>query len=131
MLIEDETSRELLKGKYAPLGSFSSRINAAFALGLIEQAEFAECQIIRRIRNKFAHSSKALKFDSPEVRDLVLNLPNLLPPDTEPEPRQLFIMAVAFLTIDLMWRAKLVSKERRTTKTWANKLRGSTYEEAV
>src|SRR5689334_4681663 len=39
-----------------PLSSFSSRIRLAFALGFINQELYHDLQIVRDIRNKFAHS---------------------------------------------------------------------------
>lgn len=46
-----------------PLASFSSRIDVAFALGLIGPHARRELHLIRRIRNDFGHEAKPISFD--------------------------------------------------------------------
>lgn len=46
----------LFAGGSAPLGSFSAKINTARSLHLIREEEYALLQLIRRIRNEFAHN---------------------------------------------------------------------------
>jgi len=58
-LIENSGAKNLFAGPTAPLGSFSSRASAAFALGLITHAEHRHITLIRRIRNAFAHEARA------------------------------------------------------------------------
>jgi len=50
-----------------PLSSFSSRIKAAYCLGLIGKGMYHDLHIIRRIRNKFAHKMHGYTFDEPEI----------------------------------------------------------------
>lgn len=64
-----------------PLGTFSSRIDLAFALGLATPHEYTCLHAIRRIRNKFAHTSEHLSFKSPVIVKLVNNLPIKNKPD--------------------------------------------------
>jgi len=71
--IEDDNSNRLVEGFNAPLGTFSTRLSAAFALGLISEREFKECNTLRQIRNRFAHHVQA-SFDMQEIRDLCQNL---------------------------------------------------------
>ncbi len=56
-LLRHKTSEELLEGFNAPLGTFSARISACFALGRIQKNEFEELNLIRKIRNEFAHTT--------------------------------------------------------------------------
>ena len=58
-LVDDRDGHSLVDGFNAPLGSFSARIVAAHALGLLSDVECAECQIIRKVRNAFAHDVHA------------------------------------------------------------------------
>jgi hypothetical protein len=118
-------SEELLTGPNAPLGTFSARINAALAMGLIERHEFNELHLIRKIRNEFGHSWRDVDFDTPKVTALCERLPWLGPPDAKNEnkPRQRFGFEVCILLTDLLWREQLVARERRTQRTWTNKLR--------
>jgi DNA-binding MltR family transcriptional regulator len=52
-----------------PLGSFSARIDAAFAFGMISARDHSDLDAIRKIRNQFAHLSTPLSFDDPPIRD--------------------------------------------------------------
>lgn len=49
--LDSKVSYELLNGANAPLGTFSSRISASYALGLIQKNELDEINLIRKIRN--------------------------------------------------------------------------------
>lgn len=115
--------RDLLEGFNAPLGTFSARCSAAYALGLLEENEFQEITLIRKIRNEFGHSWTDARFDRGRVADLTANLPWLGPKEHEAEAtlRARFNAAVAILLTDLLWRARLVSRERRTIRKWPNK----------
>src|SRR5436309_2098301 len=53
--VESKTSRDLLTGFNAPLGTFSARASAAYSLALIQENEFNEITTIRKIRNEFGH----------------------------------------------------------------------------
>lgn len=55
-LIEGKSAEAILEGFNAPLGTLSARGAAAHAMGLISEREYAELEIIRKIRNEFAHS---------------------------------------------------------------------------
>jgi len=50
-----------------PLSSFSSRIKAAYCLGLISKSIYDDLETIRKIRNKFAHKTHGYTFDEPEI----------------------------------------------------------------
>jgi mannitol operon repressor len=123
-LIEDAQAEMLLTGFNAPLGTFNARIAAAYALCLIEPKEFAEANVVRKIRNEFAHTWGDLRFDHATVAGLVGNLrTELFIPDTpDPStPRSKFNNAVANLLGEWLWREGLVKKERRTPKAWPHK----------
>jgi hypothetical protein len=50
----------------SPLATFSERIVAAYALGIIDKTTRDNLDIIRDIRNSFAHSIMPVEFSSPE-----------------------------------------------------------------
>jgi hypothetical protein len=52
-----------------PLSSFSSKILLGFALGLYGPVVKKDLNVIRNIRNAFAHAMMPITFDSPEVAD--------------------------------------------------------------
>jgi hypothetical protein len=54
-MLENRNTVELLDGANAPLGTFSARIAACSAFGLISDVETHDLTLIRRIRNDFAH----------------------------------------------------------------------------
>ena len=53
--IDDKEYRELVDGFNAPLGSFGARVRAAGALGLLRRREREECDLLRKVRNRFSH----------------------------------------------------------------------------
>lgn len=58
----------------SPLGSFSSRIDAAFQLGLISKHLHRDLHLIRKIRNDFAHNPWDLNFEDPKIKSRVIEL---------------------------------------------------------
>jgi len=124
-LARNKSSEALLSGFNAPLGTFSGKAAAAHALGLIQDNEFEEISIIRKVRNEFGHKWQGVSFESQKISDLVKNLPWLGPAEFERESnaRQRFNFAIAILLTDLMWRSRLVRKEKRECKVWPYKSR--------
>lgn len=66
-LLPTESTHQLLEGFNAPLGTFSSRIKAAYSLGLIEKVQFDDLEHLRKMRNEFAHSWRPIDFKSPKI----------------------------------------------------------------
>lgn len=124
-LVDTPTSEGLLHGFNAPLGTFSARAATAHSLGLIQENEFDEITVIRKIRNEFGHGWKTISFESGRIADLCRQLPWLGPAEHEAgaTARARFNAAIAVLLIDLLWRARLVAKERRKLKAWPNRAR--------
>jgi DNA-binding MltR family transcriptional regulator len=56
-----------LASSEGPLSSFFAKIHLAFALGLLDKRCRDNLDIIRRIRNAFAHAPKAISFSTPLV----------------------------------------------------------------
>lgn len=54
---------------YAPLATFSAKIQVAFALRLITRELKQKLEVIRRLRNDCAHEPGPLTFDSPGCND--------------------------------------------------------------
>jgi DNA-binding MltR family transcriptional regulator len=55
----------------APLSSFSSRIEMAFALGVLSNEARLGLHLIRDVRNAFAHRIEQIQFDHPEVAQMI------------------------------------------------------------
>ena len=55
-MLPGATTGQLVDGFNAPLGNFSSRIKAAYSLGLVTKNQFTDLEQLRKIRNLFAHT---------------------------------------------------------------------------
>ncbi|MEJ8568860.1 hypothetical protein [Elongatibacter sediminis] len=53
--LKSPKAKKLVEGGYAPLQSFSARITTCFLLGLISEDERHDLDLIRDVRNEFAH----------------------------------------------------------------------------
>jgi DNA-binding MltR family transcriptional regulator len=103
----DETLKELLKANLVndtklahkvfdasgPLGSFSSRIDMAYLLGLIPKNALRDLHVLRKIRNDFAHVSDNLSFETPNISDRCSDLFFIGEPVNRP-PRAQFVSAM-------------------------------------
>lgn len=72
-LVVNAGTERLLKGPNAPLGTLSARIDACHALGLISDIERSNLEILRRIRNDFAHKP-SVSFADDSIADRCANL---------------------------------------------------------
>jgi DNA-binding MltR family transcriptional regulator len=79
-LIPCPTSTDDLFDNNGPLGTFSSKINMCFRLGLIDSELCRAIHLTRRIRNSFAHEVYGAKLDSgshkDRIKSLVANIKN-------------------------------------------------------
>lgn len=65
---------DLLEGIYAPISTFSARIDLAHRIGLISAKFCRDLHIIRKIRNEFAHNISGCDFDNSAVRSRITEL---------------------------------------------------------
>jgi hypothetical protein len=119
-LVDGPKSVDLVEGFNAPLGTMSTRASAAYALGLIGEKEFREVDILRRIRNRFAHGVH-VSFEMQDVEALCQNL-TMSARDADDlnnsTARGLYTSAAACLILNLTNRPAYVAKERRECKEW-------------
>jgi hypothetical protein len=66
--------RKQLFGFEGALGTFAAKITTAYALELIGPISRADLNLIRFLRNSFAHSRKPMNFEVPEVRAVCAKL---------------------------------------------------------
>lgn len=117
------SASKLLDDVNAPLGIFSSRTEARYALGLIDDFEYAEIGLVRRVRNEFAHAKHGVSFLSPRIQGLCSSLKSDLPEGADyplNDPRFRFTNAVVALVLRLYHRAAWVALERRKQKAWVD-----------
>jgi hypothetical protein len=67
-------ARKTLFSNNGPFATFSAKINAAFCAGWIDSDVYHDIQVIRKLRNTFAHSYNPVSFDEGETRNLIQSL---------------------------------------------------------
>jgi DNA-binding MltR family transcriptional regulator len=73
-LQKDEKALSRLFKYSGPLGTFSSKIDLGYLMGLYGKEIYCDLNTIREIRNEFAHSLRTSGFKSQRVNDLCKNL---------------------------------------------------------
>jgi len=84
---EDKQAKELLLNVYKPLSSLKAKTDLAYMLGLLTDDERSDIEIIRKIRNDFAHKFDNRLFTTPDVKALcgkMLGFKNSNPPKEMP-----------------------------------------------
>src|SRR5262249_55620203 len=64
---DDQTWKMLVEDEPRPLNSFYTKIAVGYALGIYDLGMRTDLNIVRNIRNAFAHSPKQIKFDHPAI----------------------------------------------------------------
>jgi hypothetical protein len=95
------TLAERLFEGYGPLASFSSRIDIAFALGIISAETRSHLLTIKQIRNEFAHTYVSLTFGSPSIRKWCATLPGYRREATDAEALDLYLEVLENIIEDL------------------------------
>ena len=123
--IDDKVGSKLLDDPNSPLGSFSSRLDCCYALGLINNYEHTEINLLRKVRNEFAHAKHGINFNSVKIAGLCSTLKSDLPLDADHpinQPRFRFINAVTCIITRLYYRPEWVASEKRTVKSYGEEL---------
>ncbi|MBR0780036.1 transcriptional regulator [Bradyrhizobium iriomotense] len=118
-LIPNKSARELISEANSPLGTFSARIRACHAIGLISDTEFKECTILRKIRNEFAHKVK-MSFDDDRVKGLCSGISQLGEwPDGQPVVARLkFHLSAIAIIMNLTNRPRQAEELALKYKPW-------------
>lgn len=127
---EGKASHSLVQGGDSPLGTFSSRIKCCRALCLIDDDEYHEIDLLRKIRNEFAHAKQGLSFRSQPISSYCTSLKSRAPDSESPlvkVPRFRFKNAVMALAARLLHRPAWVKEDRRVLKDWAPVANGVWY----
>jgi mannitol operon repressor len=98
------------------ISGFSARIKLCYVLGLVTEVEYKECEIIREVRNRFAHRLHGLKFSDQEIADRCKTLKGGLP--VTKTPRQQFINSVVTLCMVLWYRSAHASPYQAVERQW-------------
>lgn len=109
-------------GVSAPLGTLSARILMSFGLRLIDEKEYRNLQIIRRIRNHFAHNLHA-SFDDPKVVNLCKQLDSSgIRPDATTSPAKKYNAVVTTLMVLLTNRPNMAVGRRVGESGWQDRV---------
>jgi hypothetical protein len=71
LVVLSNTRAEELFGRMRPLSSLSAKIELGFALGLYDDNLRKPLNMLRGVRNEFAHNMEATSFDFPEIAKLI------------------------------------------------------------
>jgi mannitol operon repressor len=115
-MLENDGARAMLSGFNAPLGTLNTKIAACHALGLITDDEVRQCNIIRKIRNEFAHEIQ-VTFASGRLKDLCDNL-DIPKSDKDVDARAKFAKASLLLLVALINRPHQVAEKRLQCGDW-------------
>jgi DNA-binding MltR family transcriptional regulator len=76
-LVSNPSSKDdIFEGPNSPMGSFSSKISMSYRLGLISSKFSRDLNLIRKIRNEFAHNIQGCNFEHSGVMSRVQELIN-------------------------------------------------------
>lgn len=111
-LFDNVATKKLLDGFDAPLGTFSARIRATYALGLITKGQYHDLEHLRSIRNMFSHTWESISFLDLNVNRHIeaLSYSNVVEslPTT---PREKLESSISFLLVEISAVASQISKK--------------------
>jgi mannitol operon repressor len=124
--LDNSATKKLFDEPNAPLSTLSAKASAARALGLISKEEFSDIDLVRKIRNAFAHSVMC-SFSDDKIKGWAgalktgMSALDFLEKDHKArvgDPKQRFIMVATSLVSSLYNRSHYVKKARLTDRTW-------------
>jgi mannitol operon repressor len=107
---------EMFEAATGPFSTFSGRIQTAYALGFLAPSELRDLDLIRKIRNEFAHDLHGVTFSTPSVvaRCTELTRCNFLQKAVgELTARDRYILRVTFLANWIALRRLGIGDSRR------------------
>ena len=115
ILIGNKTHLDSILAFNGPLGSFSSKTKLAYSLGILRRKEFEDIEVLRKIRNEFAHSIETLAFQDLKIKQLIRNFKLLANPDHD-NPKYHFISIVGLIFSRLDYSFREATKFREPTE---------------
>jgi DNA-binding MltR family transcriptional regulator len=93
--LTNEEKRAIFVGE-GFLSRFSSKIKLAYALNLITPQLRFDVDLVREIRNAFAHSVVPLEFETPEIKNVCSLLSFYVRKKYKPSPRDAYIQTIMY-----------------------------------
>lgn len=115
--LDNDSASQLLSGYNAPLGTLSSRISAAHALGLIDNGQKEDLDLVRKIRNEFSHSWGTVSLENQSCIDRISRIHFSNTSEQYPNsPREKLEESIGFLLVEITAHAnQIVEKKKRLT----------------
>lgn len=66
-----KATKELVEGFNAPLGTLGSRIKAVYSFGLVTEDQYKDMEILRKVRNQFAHNWEGVSLDRNDIQAMI------------------------------------------------------------
>jgi DNA-binding MltR family transcriptional regulator len=123
ILLKDLIEKRLAGGKKhiaslfdfnGPLGTFSSKIAMAYSLGLIPKSMRTELDILRKLRNEFAHSDQAIDFKTGSIAAICKKLSYVIqPPVPADRMRTAYIVSLLYVYLQgELKRTKTIEEQK-------------------
>lgn len=127
--VEGNTSQRLLDPRGGVLGTFASRADLSYCLGLIPKGLYQNLRIVGEIRNRFAHNYLLLDFNDQDIIDQVgkLSFPRVKeivsaddksPFERITHPRDRFNIVTAMMVSRLLLTGLSIERRTRRLKGW-------------
>lgn len=105
-LVDDPKIAEKLLSTSGSMGTFSSRVDSAYMLGLIGPKTHRDIHLIRKIRNEFGHSFDSIKFSDEKICSRCNEQFHFNNIESTSNPRKMFVKTtisiLAILNSDLL-----------------------------
>ena len=119
-LREGKASADLIEGFNAPLGTFSARNKAAYAVGIVSDHQYADLELARKIRNEFAHNWEGCSFEKQNVRVWAEAMsPSRIIEREAPDPKHKFQQSMACTLVELQYLLSSLGPGKRTVQVIA------------
>jgi hypothetical protein len=96
-----KSEREALFEGMSPLSAFSSKIKVGYALGHFGAKTRHDLDLMREIRNAFAHSRQVISFKTPQVVEAIRRFSCVEEMRDDLTPRKAYILATKCLLLHL------------------------------
>lgn len=126
-----KSKTELIEGFNAPLGTFSARIKAAHAVGLLSDEQQNDLEIARKIRNEFAHNWEGCKFEQQNIKDMVaLMKPSRIEKEKPLTTKEAFEASMRCVLVELSYVSSTIGDKGRVAPVVASHLSLEPYKGA-
>ena len=102
-LKDGKQSKELVEGFNAPLGTLSTRIKAAYSIGLLLREQYEDLEVCRKVRNAFAHDWEGITLERGDIKSIIGQLHGYTVDQTPIQggPRELLLESISTVLLEL------------------------------